>query len=194
MSCTKSHMPKWSERPLCRRYAAVVVDRVLVGPLAGRNEGHMAFAWALGALSDGQAEVLGWWKSAESAAAVAWLQVGANLATRGVEHIGVIVDGSGVVSDLDTRGVPKLLAQSCPTDADRSGSTLPPNVQRQLARARVAAKRVQTSLSRAVQRRWDREGEIAAAAFLDDALQRIDCRLATEIPMPTARPPARHLA
>lgn len=194
MSCTKSqHMPNWSERPLCRRYAAVVLDRVLVGPLAGRSKGHMAFGWALGALSDGQAEVLGWWESAESAP-LEWSTVGAKLATRGVERIGVVVDDSGVVNDLDAQGVPKVLAQSCPTDADRSAPTLPPNIQRQLARARVAAKRVQTSLSRAVQRRWDGEGEVAAAAFLDDALQRIDRGLATEAPVPTARPPGRHLA
>jgi hypothetical protein len=193
MNCTKpQHMSDWSERPLCRRYAAVVLDQVQVGPIAGCNERRMAFGWALGALSDGQAEVLGWWKPAESAS-LEWPQVGAKLAARGVERIGVIVDDSGVVSGLDAFGVPKVLAQSGPADAGNPASALPPHVQCQVARARVAAKRVQTALSRAVQRRWDGEGAIAAAAFLDDALQRIDRKLATEMPVPTARPPARHV-
>lgn len=187
MSCTKSqHMPNWSERPLCRRYAAVVLDRVVVGQLDTRSEGRMAFGWALGALSDGQAEVLGWWKAPDSES-FEWRTVGAKLAARGVERIGVIVDDSGVVSSLDASGVPKVPAHSCSADAGESGSTLPPHVRRQVAWAHVAAKRVQTALSRAVQRRWDGEGEIAAAAFLDDALQRIDRRFSTQVAVPTAR-------
>jgi transposase-like protein len=194
MNCTKSqHMPNWSERPLCRRYVAVVLNQVQVGPIAGRNERRMAFGWALGALSDGQAEVLGWWKPAKSAA-VEWSTVGAQLAARGVERIGVVVDDSGVVSDLDAFGTPRALVQSCSAEACRSASTLPPHVQRQIIRACAAAKRVQTVLSRAMQRRRDGEGEFVAAAFLDDALQRIDRKLATQVAVPTARPPARHLA
>jgi hypothetical protein len=186
MSCTTSQrMSDWSDRPLCRRYAAVVVDRMVVGRPAGQTDGSV-FGWALGTLNDGQAEVLGWWQPSESRSDE-WPAVSARLAARGVEHIGVVVDDSGIVTGHDAFGLPQVLVHARSADAGTAGSTLPPRVRRHVARARTTGKRVQTALSLAVRRGWDGEGEIAAAAFLDDALQRIDRQLSTQMAAPTAR-------
>ncbi len=187
MSCNKfEYMHDWSERPLCRRYATVFLDRVQVGQLTCPNQDPIAMGWALGTLSDGQAEILGWWKHSESVP-VEWLAVGAKLAARGAERIGVVVDDSDVLCGLDAFGVPKALAQSRLADGGSSASSLPPHMHRQVARARGTAKRIHIALCRAVQRRRKGEGELAAAALLAYALQRIDRRLSAQVAAPTAR-------
>jgi Transposase, Mutator family len=167
------YMSHWSERPLCRRYAAVVVDRVVVREAARQREGQV-FGWALGTLSDGQAEVLGWWEPSQPAS-IEWRSVGDRLAARGVEHIGVIVDDSDVVTGLDASSVMRVVVPSCCAEANKPAPTLPPHVRRHIARARATAKRVQTALSRALRR--GRIGETSAAALLDEALQKIDRQL-----------------
>lgn len=173
-------MADWTGRPLCRKYAAVVFDRVVIGQSACRQEGRTAFGWALGALSDGQTEVLGWWQHSESAP-VEWSMVGTQLAARGVERIRVVVDHSGVMSCLGSFSVPTVPEQACPIDAGKPAHALPMHVQRRVDGASATAKRIQAALTRAVRGRSIAEGEIAAAEFVDDTLQRIDRKLWAQV-------------
>jgi len=72
-------------RPLCRRYAVIVLTRISTLPVKAEADQSRTFCWAYGTLINGDAEVLGAWNSdGEQPIPV---KVFGNLRDRGVEFV-----------------------------------------------------------------------------------------------------------
>lgn len=77
----------WLQRPLCRSYRAVVFVMAHVAVRTADAHRDQPFGWALGLLSNTEAEVLGLWSQPDASA-----DLRRDLRERGVERIAFVID------------------------------------------------------------------------------------------------------
>lgn len=111
--------------PLCARYLVVVCGSASWQSIRGKRSRATTLNWAIGALADGELDLLGAWLSRTAARAV-WTIAAADIQERGVEQIRVLVaqDARAVAGDFP--GKPAIVCPSASTlDADsRLGLTV----------------------------------------------------------------------
>ena len=166
------HAAQWTRRPLCVTYDVVAFGVEDAKLSIGRGVSSLSFCWALGALGDGQVEILGWWAVTQGES-VNWSTIGAELATRGVEKVHFLVDPAGVQGGVGRLGCGIGGSAFAPRGPRIRTSTR----QLRLADAHMRWLRIHRSLSRALLRRGSFDDIKAAAAFVDAELQRLDRRL-----------------
>jgi hypothetical protein len=163
-------MSGWADRPLCRRYAAVVMDRLTVEPPPYEGGGACEYFWALGALKGGQTEVLGWWRHSPEAPSD-WPTIAAALATRGVEDIQVLVDDSGLSDGRPPYAIPRVHARTPDLE-------LSPRIRQRVDQAQTTAKKIHATLARGIKRK--QAADAAVSAYLGKRLQQVDCMLSDQ--------------
>ncbi|HEV6967942.1 MULTISPECIES: transposase [Roseateles] len=95
------------QRPLCRRYAAVVLRRTAVPVEAPEGVILQALRWAVGCLSNGELELLGVWIVPHGSVTVPILPV-ADLNVRGVVEIGIGVGTAGEIGQTPANSFPRV--------------------------------------------------------------------------------------
>lgn len=167
MSNNASHPRAWESVPLCSRYFVVFVGSRSASICDNNEVCSLSFHWALGALADGDCEVLGAWPEV-TAGVTPWQQVFDDFTTRGVERIQFIA-----TAEPSAVPAPPFGATMVPIYA------LAPRCQRLFVSAQVAARQMNHSLIRAVAKAGSFADREDALSFLGRALRRLDPGLST---------------
>jgi hypothetical protein len=164
----------WLQRPLCVKYVFVEFQRLLLPIHEPRSIRRHDWMWAFGLIGRSDYEVLGAWPSGLSREEVA-----EDLRRRGVKQLVSIRVAAGIECAED---FPKVAA--C--------SSEPTFGARRLAAIQSAsniARRLQSSLVRAIDRRPPFTSECIAQAFLARRLESADRRLEDVLPALKRRQP-----
>jgi hypothetical protein len=159
-------MARWATRPLCTRYLVVNFGLQTAAVSDGSECRSLSFCWAMGTLSDGEAEILGWWQNSQPEP-IGWSAISTDLTARGVKRIRMLVDSSGALDSPGCIDGPGF--GGGPVTHPMSAA-----LQRRVAEASARMRRVQASLSRAVLRHGAFADTESAAALVDSELQRLD--------------------
>lgn len=184
-------------RPLCCRYLLVHFAALPMQVRAGAAASGSPIVWALGAMSDGQPEVLGVWQHPVKGA-LDWQAVFADLAIRGVVRIRYVdhVDAAAAQATFpevtvlsspwpELSGLPTAAGKGPPVWTRANGAVKrrrgdanePPRGVEQLARRLDRASQLlQRDLSKAATRRGPIETGAAAAAFVEAWLESAERR------------------
>lgn len=168
--------PDWRSRPLCANYLSVhLTEQSTIAGSPGKAE-VLTVQWALGAVNDGQCEVLGWWSHA-SDSAIDWSTIAADLRARGVERVRVLL-ASPQIYECNAAEESKVCGPvASPLRPSASIEDLPARMHRHVVRASDIARGVQVALSRALASRRVFACAKAATSFVNEELQRMDRRL-----------------
>lgn len=191
-------------RPLCCRYLLVRFEALYLWVRTEESVSVVPVRWALGALADGQCDVLGAWVEPFSGV-LNWHEVFDDLAARGVERIRFIVTAEpdavsaayphatvlNSVAPLLRPGS-MLTAAAAPTEAPTEAPTdaLSPRLLRVLTSADEAARKMQAQLIRVVRRHGSFADCEAAVAFLAHSLERSERGLGTGLACLPGLPPS----
>jgi hypothetical protein len=179
---------RWDGLPLCCRYRLVHFAVQPIRVRASTAAHNWSVRWALGAMSDGQPEVVGVWPHSIEGV-LNWREVFDELAARGVQRIryAVHVDPAAALAafpDLkvinSTRPEPGVLdaaaeqRDSMTTEMRRAGgggrcaaSEVPQRVRQLARRVEAAAQLLQRGLGQAATRHGPFESGSVAAAFVE---------------------------
>ncbi|MCE4538192.1 hypothetical protein LXT12_13115 [Pelomonas sp. P7] len=163
----------WLSRPLCCRYAFAEF-KVLNLPIRHSDTVEQArWLWAVGLFEQDQYEILGAWSDQTPLAEVAH-----DLHKRGIEQITAIA-AERVADFASLHPTVQWSAAADGVNALRLRTGADSGRQRRvvLQSAATTAERLHKSITRAIRRRAPFEDEVAAAAFLAQALEKADRRL-----------------
>lgn len=85
-TCTLAQIEAWQAKLLCRRYLTARFDSVSMRATGVASAPNFIVVWALGSLSDGTYELLGFWPIS-TADTDSWIRVTDDLSARGLERI-----------------------------------------------------------------------------------------------------------
>lgn len=167
------HSDDWLSRPLCCSYAFAEFRTLRLPVRDGDAVKDIHWRWALGLFKQDEYEVLGAWPAQVVPALVAQ-----DLQERGIEHIKAIAaeGGADFVSQYPD-AAPWPSVNGIPDAQPRGAARVfGPRRRAALQSAAATARRLQTSITRAIKRRAPFANEAAAADFLALALQDADRR------------------
>lgn len=182
---------KWQYRPLCCNYLLAHFAAQPIQALVGGVACSRDLTWVLGALRDGQREVLGVWL--HSIEDVLHSQaVFHDLSVRGVERIRFVVgaDANALQAAQPDATVLTLNPQQGSANFEPP-STLSTRLRRIVKSAQEQAGLMQDELGRLIRRHGPFESAGAASGFLERSLERMDRRFWTCTPV-RARSAHRH--
>ncbi len=183
--------------PLGCDYRLILFKRQPISSIARGSLCVSALAWSVGALSDGETEVLGVWPHS-SEGSLDWVAVFDELIGRGVERIRFVVGADGAVEQVafpevtvlgigvpSSNGLSSLANRTSPgskllgkTDSVVGApAELPPRALRLLRRCDEAAQRLERGLTPAIRRHGPFENPAAATAFVETWLLQAERRL-----------------
>jgi hypothetical protein len=161
-------------RPLCCHYLIVRFESVTLPVNVNGAAGLLPAHWAIGALRDGQTEVIGGWLADESGV-MRWADVFDEMARRGVEQVRFVAG----VDELDAKGVAPVGAarhvlRTLEAESELIGASLKRMITRQrvFADRRSAARGLCAALASAERLLWRRAPSFSPAGTGRTALGR----------------------
>lgn len=148
---TTSHSPAISWLPLCGRYLVVCAGSLSSQVLAEESDTPLSFVWAVGALANGETEILGAWPSADEGRP-AWDLFTADIRCRGVEQIRVLVTEDAGALAADFPGEPALVSRLACTPESLSSLGLAARHRRIVVRTSLLADSINATIIRRLSR------------------------------------------
>ncbi|XHS77495.1 transposase [Burkholderiaceae bacterium UC74_6] len=171
-SATRHLVASWLERPLCRRYTAIVLrSGAIHGSWPEGAPGGTAF-WALGCTSDGDSEILGAWMPSDTSAN-APTGILSDLQLRGVQSIRFLLgcDAAGICNEPIAPFQEGVLVESI------SLLSLRPATRRAVASAVDLVYGIHRRLDSAVARQGAIANELERFILVAEFLKRVDRQL-----------------
>lgn len=137
--------------PLCGRYLVVCANSLSLQVRAYEADAPLPVIWALGALADGETEVLGTWSPLDESRS-AWPVAAAELRRRGVEQIRVLVTEKPGAQAPDFPGKPTLVARVDCTPESMSVLGLTARQCRIVERTSLLTEHIRASICRRLSR------------------------------------------
>jgi len=146
---------------------------------AGATDSEFSSIWALGALEDGQLEVLGAWPTLPSGGPD-WREVFESLATRGVERIRFVISADADAVEAARMGATVLTLDSQSGSPNLApASARPFRLRRIVELAAMEVSMMQAELVRLIRRHGAFASTAAASDFVESALARMERRFWT---------------